>query len=173
MKKYLLILVILSLCFACEKQGGKKVTGGSTEDVVQDKNSGQIEKNLKDFLKGKFPAKDLKITYSDLHPIHGGTKISFTGTGEVKRETRRKPEKDVHNVSAEDVKTLVKKLIELKCWEQRKSETGDPPNVRRTDQSKGFLTIKTGAIKLRIWEYHQSRVRTLSVFILMKSLATK
>lgn len=172
MKQIFLLLTVLSLCFACNKKG-EKSSGNSTEGVVQDKNAGKIEKNLKDFLTGTFPAKDLKITYSDLHPIHGGTKISFTGMGEVKRESRSKPEKDVHNVGADDVKTLVKKLIELKCWEQRKSVTGDPPNVRRTDQSKGFLTIKTGDIKLTIWEYHQSRVRTLSVFVLMKSLATK
>lgn len=174
-----LTLSLLILCVGCDRSGAAggakktvKAVKSGPEGVEQPKDAAKVKEGLEQFLAGKLEGKDLSLRYSDRHPIHGGLEMIIKGDGSATIFEGRKgpPEGQKSSATAAEVKALVKLMQELKAWEQHNISTGDPENVRRTDQSYGFVTIKVGEATTTIREYHQTRVRTLKVMKEMKAV---
>lgn len=102
---------------------------------------------LLEFLEGKRPAEELEITYSDLHGLYGGLKLTIRGTGDVEQKAVRRTAPEMHRLTAEQVRQLVELLVEKEAWKQ---ET--PEAVAVPDESRATLSITVGTAKSSIWE---------------------
>jgi hypothetical protein len=104
---------------------------------------------LKAFLRGRIPPAQLKITYSDLHPLHGGVRLSVSGSGEVEQEVVRQRPKPVRKLSSKEVRRLVELLVEVEAWKQIAQERAPVP-----DESRASLTLEVGGARSETWEWY-------------------
>lgn len=111
-----------------------------------------IENDLKVILETRKVPPELSITYSDLHGLWGGTKITFTGagSGEIQERETGEPQPRTlkSTVEQDQLLELVKLIVDLKAWEQRTPERQPQP-----DESRSTLTISTGAHSSTTWEW--------------------
>jgi hypothetical protein len=109
-----------------------------------------VARGLEAFLEGRLSAEMLEITYSDLHGLWGGLRLTVDGTGRVVQEAVRLPEQPPkpRNLSADEVREIVQLLLELSAWEQRA-----PDRAPRPDESRARLFIRAGVAQSMIWEW--------------------
>jgi hypothetical protein len=114
---------------------------------VQDVASG-----LNAFLKGDLPPKDLIVTFDDLHPLWGGLRLTVRGSGQVEQEAVRLDRSAVPppvGMTQEQVRTLVRLLLDLRAWEQRVPDRSPQPDEQRT-----YVRITAGTAQSEVWEWH-------------------
>jgi len=112
---------------------------------------GLVEQSLRAVARGAEIPSDFLLTYSDEHPLHGGTRISISGTGAYEwrdynprtRESTRR-EGSVHQAQ---LRSLIDLLVELRGWQQETVRTTPVP-----DQSIASLVIRAGGAEARMWE---------------------
>jgi hypothetical protein len=120
-------------------------------DVREDRLPPQaVARNLEAFLEGRLAAEELRITYSDHHGLWGGLTLTVMGTGRVRQEAVRPSEQPPgpRSLDAEEVRQIVRLLLELSAWEQR-----TPQRTPRPDESRARLHIRAGAAQSTIWEW--------------------
>lgn len=136
---------------------------------AEKKDSKLVREQLQAFLDGKIPAKKLEITYSDLHGLYGGLKLTIRGSGEVEQKAVRQKAPDPRQLSDEEVRELVKFLIQEKAWEQV-----TPDAVALPDESRATLKITAGDAESSVWERTRemkSNKRLVRVLERIKKLA--
>lgn len=120
----------------------------ATLSAAQASNS-PVEEGLRRYLEGKLDPNALRITYSDIHALHGGQELSVRGTGSVEaRFVRQKPEAPKEQPRAQ-VGELVKLLLQIEAWRQL-----TPDRQPRPDESRARLIIEVGAGSSEIWEWY-------------------
>ncbi len=70
----------------------------------------------------------LKVTYSDLHGLHGGISLVFRGDGKVEQKAVRHPKGAAEHISKEEFGRLVSRLLELEAWTQKTPERKAVPD---------------------------------------------
>ncbi len=115
--------------------------------AVADEASQHVRDQLQAFLDGKLPADKLEITYSDLHGLYGGLKLTIRGTGEVVQEAVRQKAPDPRPLSRQQVRDLVQLLIQEQAWKQQ-----TPAATALPDESRATLKIIAGDKTSSIWE---------------------
>ena len=111
-----------------------------------------IESDLKVIMETSRIPPELSITYTDLHGLWGGIKITVTGAGNSEIQERDSSEAETRvlkgTVEQDQLLELVKLIVELKAWEQR-----TPERQPRPDESRSTFTINTGAHSSATWEW--------------------
>jgi hypothetical protein len=123
------------------------VPAGVREDRLP---AAAVARNLEAFLEGRLPAEDLQITYSDLHGLWGGLRLTVHGTGRVEQDAARsksEPPKP-RDLTAAEVREIVELLLSLSAWEQR-----TPERAPRPDESRAELYIRAGVAQSLVWEW--------------------
>jgi hypothetical protein len=109
------------------------------------------------------------VTYSDLHPLHGGIRMTIHGTGEVTQQVVREKAGKAKKVTDADLKKLVELLRKHSAWEQQEADRPAVP-----DESKAHLTVSYGEDSTSVWEWHKdlkSNQRLLDIREAMKNSA--
>lgn len=95
---------------------------------------------------------DLELVYDDMHALHGGVTIEIAeGKGKITERKRggQDPEVTTGEVTAKELMSLVKLLVELEAWEQRTEERTLVP-----DESLARLEIQVGGHEAGFWEFY-------------------
>jgi hypothetical protein len=125
-----------------------------------------VEATLK---KKKLPAA-LKITYDDVHGLHGGLSLTIDGTGAVtQRAVRVKARPPKLKVAQPDLARLAKLLLTLEAWAQ-----SEPEREAKPDESRARLRIELGKQRVVIWEWYndlEKNRRIVRARELMKQIA--
>lgn len=82
---------------------------------------------------------DLKITYSDLHGLRGGSTITIQGDGSVEYQA-------TNQIDERELAALLSLLLEVTAWEQ----TSESPSV--ADETSASLRISVGEHLSSVWE---------------------
>jgi len=95
---------------------------------------------------------DLMITYDDRHGLWGGTLLVLQGDGNLKRQTQVAGSAQAvgltQQVSEQELRELVRLLVELEAWAQRV-----PNRLPVPDESRAYLTIQVNGQMSRMWEW--------------------
>ena len=113
----------------------------------------------------------LKVTYNDLHGLHGGLTLSIDGAGKVEQQSLRAQVGTPVTVKQSDIKKLITLLIELQAWKQLVPERMPVP-----DESRATLTIEIEGQSSLLWEWFNdlsANNRLLRIATLMKEIAWK
>jgi hypothetical protein len=141
--RLLTLSAVFLLATACSR-------GGLTQQQIQ---SGMqsMEMRLADIAEGRAEPTDMVVILDDTHPLHGGVKFTLRGSGSLEKENhdQKPPQKTMHAISAEQVRTLVKTLQDIRAWEQQ-----TPYREPKADESRTTLVIHIGAMENEIWEWH-------------------
>jgi len=123
------------------------VPAGVKEDRLP---AAAVARNLEAYLEGRLPAEALQFTYSDLQGLWGGLRLTVHGTGRVEQEAVRLEAQppSPHDLTAGEVREIVKLLLSLSAWEQRVPDRAPQP-----DESRAELYIRAGAAQSLIWEW--------------------
>ena len=154
------ICVMLIFCLCACSAGASDANGDAAAGV---------RKNLKAFLKGDLPPDQLEISYSDMHGLYGGLKMSVRGTGEVRQEAVRLTVPSPRNLTGDQVRRLVETILDLELVTQQTPDAAALP-----DESRAVLEIVAGDAKCRIWERVREMPengRMIHVLDLMKEFA--
>ncbi len=146
--------------------------GDGTQDWKETDASREVKRGLTAYLEGTLSAELLEVRYSDLHKLHGGLEISVSGKGVVRQQALRSKVPPASDLTADELKQLIRLLLQLKAWEQR---VPDRESVA-SDESKARLTITVGTAKTEVWEWYQEMAasdRLLRVKQLLTRLAWK
>lgn len=130
-----------------------------------------IEASLRAFLAQTLPGEQLRVMYSDLHPLWGGLRITVRGDGHVEQTARQMDVPPVSDIAPEDVKEIVRLLLDIRAWEQQQEERPAVP-----DESRAYLAITAGKEHSEIWEYFndmEKNERIVRVHQLLKERAWK
>lgn len=118
---------------------------------------------------------ELVITYTALHPFHGGTEVEVFGDGTAVRTTRRRGDlrASIRQTELPDdqVLGLVELLVELEAWEQRVPERAPVP-----DEGRASLRIEIGGLQGGFWEWYNDlgeHDRLLRISALMGELVPR
>jgi hypothetical protein len=109
--------------------------------------SPSVRSNLLAFLDGRLPPEELEVTYSDLHGLYGGFKMTLRGTGEVTQKAVRQAVPRPNRLNREQVRAIVKLLLRTEAWLQKTPEATALP-----DESRATLKITVGGAQSSIWE---------------------
>ena len=95
---------------------------------------------------------DLSITYSDVHPLWGGTTLTARGDGYLERQISPRGATALMSsnvqISKQELLELVRLLVDLSAWEQRTAVRPPVP-----DESCAYLTISLDGRVSRMWEW--------------------
>jgi hypothetical protein len=130
-----------------------------------------VRANLERYLSGDLAPGQVEITYTDLHGLWGGLRLTVKGDGGVDQEAVRVATRPAHDLSQEQVRELVGLLIDLRAWEQRVPERPAVP-----DESQARLLITAGEARTTIWEWYndmEKNQRLIRIRDRMQKLATK
>jgi hypothetical protein len=135
------------------------------------KGASSVEETLRAILDGKQELAPLVVTYSDLHGLHGGLRLSIDGRGRVRQEAvREKVGTPKPEVARGDLLKLVALLVDKRAWKQEVPERPPVP-----DESRASLSIAYGGgPSSTIWEWYNDLAETraiLPVRELMKRIA--
>jgi hypothetical protein len=109
-----------------------------------------VREGLEAIAAGRGDFERFSVTFDDLHPLHGGLRLSIRGDGRVEqRAERRKVGEPREKVDRAGMTRLAALLVRQKAWEQRVADR-EP----REDESRASLTIRHGKASVRIWEWH-------------------
>ena len=95
---------------------------------------------------------DFAVTYSDMHGMHGGMRVSLSADGTYSWETysQQAGRSQVDGrVPQEAVREIVALLVQLRAWEQL-----TPPRQPVPDESRAGLLIRAGGEEARMWEWY-------------------
>jgi hypothetical protein len=113
-----------------------------------------IEAALSQILAGGRTADDFAVTYQDLHPFWGGMIVSIYGSGVCERRRwdrgAKTPAVTPGLVTLEQVRELIRLLLDLKIWEQDTPERAPAP-----DEVRAVLTVHVGDLVAGCWEWFQ------------------
>lgn len=131
-----------------------------------------VEQALRAILDGKAELGPLVVTYSDLHGLHGGLRLTVDGRGKVTQEAvREKVGAPKAEVAKAELLKLVALLVERRAWRQEVPERTAVP-----DESRASLGISYGEASSSIWEWYNDLTDTRAirpVRELMKRIAWK
>ncbi len=118
---------------------------------------------------------DLVITYTAMHPLHGGAIVEIFGDGAVVRTTRRRGDLQASirqtELGTDDLLGLVDLLVELEAWEQRVPERPPVP-----DEGRASIHIEIAGREAGFWEWYNDlgeHDRLLRISELMTDLALR
>jgi hypothetical protein len=116
-----------------------------------------VARSLEAFLADRLPAETLEITYTDLHGLWGGLRLTVHGTGRVEQEAVRLKETppNPRQLSPDEVRVIVQLLLDLSAWEQKTPDRSPQP-----DESRARLFIKAGPGQSMIWEWFNDLQKT-------------
>ena len=131
--------------------------------------AGSVAEALRAYQEGNLAPRDLLITYSDLHPLHGGLVLIVDGLGHVQQEALREEVKEPEDLTQEEMMRLVNLIIELEAWIQIVPERASLP-----DESRAILQIQAGESESQMWEWYNDMVgnnRLIQIREMMKHFA--
>lgn len=144
------VLTIASACILTEEGlDNPRSDSGFVETRDDQPNAGTVKLALVSFQEGRLEPGALLITYSDLHPLHGGLELTIDGSGNVQQQALNEEVKEAKNLNLEEVMQLVTLLIELEAWQQTVPEREPVP-----DESRAILRIEAGDSESQIWEWY-------------------
>lgn len=92
----------------------------------------------------------LRVTYDDLHGLHGGLQLTVDGEGRVtQKAVRFKAGEPKERVDEGDLRQLLRILRDIEVWIQR-----EPERMPAPDESKVRLRVEVGAKQVEIWEWY-------------------
>jgi len=153
------IILILLGCFlpVCFCWGQKQ-----SQEIIKD--------SLNELSVGKGELGQLKVTYDDLHGLHGGLRLEIRGNGMViQKAVRKKVDPAKKKIGKTDLMALINILIEQQAWVQRTPERDPVP-----DESRAKLTIVYAGHSSVIWEWYndlKAKQRIIVIRELMKRIA--
>ena len=133
--------------------------GDGSESASSDAGAHPSAEDMREQLEQKLNATSsadaLEVTYDDMHAFHGGE--TLTATGDTLRTryffpgdaSPRQIEPSPIIMTAQQVRTLVRLLLELEAWEQRV-----PDREAVLDESVATLSMRIGSIESYIWEWY-------------------
>ncbi len=127
----------------------------------------RIEAALAKLVKGEGDWKKLSMTYSDLHPFHGGLTLTIDGSGKVTQQALREKVGEEREVSKQELKRLVELLQSHKAWEQKV-----PARLANPDESKARFTIKYGDDVVEVWEWYNDLRKNKRIVELREAMKT-
>ena len=168
----ILALLGISACNQGEEMNlFEEVLPGTVEPIATEVvlNARSVAKVLTACLEGRLEPTGLLITYSDLHPLHGGLELTIAGSGHVQQKALREEVKEPGDLTQEELMALVKLIIKLESWKQIVPERAPVP-----DESRAILLIKAGDSESQIWEWYNDMVgnnRLIQIREMMKQFA--
>jgi len=111
------------------------------------------------------------VTYDDLHPLHGGLRLSIHGNGKVEQTVQRTNAGEVKTVTAGELRRLVELLYKHRVWDQRVPERQPIP-----DESRSQLVLTYGRHSVTVWEWYndlETNKRIIEIREFMKKIAWK
>jgi hypothetical protein len=128
-----------------------------------------VETSMKQALdglaEGKGDLSSFRVTYDDLHPLHGGLTLCIFGSGKVEQTAKPQAVGDPHNVPRDQVLELINLLRKHEAWTQRTPEREPKP-----DESRSRLTVRVGKTETRIWEWFNDMPRTQRLVIIRDAM---
>lgn len=112
---------------------------------------GRVEQALRAAASGAALPPDFAVTYSDVHGMHGGMRVSLSADGTYEWQTysrQENPPGAEGRVSEQAVRDVIALLVQLRAWEQV-----TPPRQPIPDESRAGLLIRAGGEEARIWEW--------------------
>ena len=167
-----LALLVISACAQDEKTNSiEESQSNAVEPILTEvvPDAGSVEEALKAYQDGHLEPRDLWITYSDLHPLHGGLELVVDGLGHVQQEALREEVKEPEDLTEEEMMQLVILIIELEAWKQIVPERAPLP-----DESRAILQIQAGESGSQMWEWYNDMVgdnRLIQIREMMKQFA--
>jgi hypothetical protein len=137
-----------------------------TEVVID---AGSVVEALNAYQEGHLEPGELLITYSDLHPLHGGLEINVDGLGHVQQEALWEEVKEPEDLTLEEMVQLVNLIIDLEAWKQIVPERTPLP-----DESRAILWIQAGESESQMWEWYNDMFgnnRLIQIREMMKQFA--
>lgn len=113
--------------------------------------SGPVEQALRAAASGAALPPDFAVTYSDMHGMHGGMRVSLSADGTYNWQTYSQQaglSQAEGRVPEEAVRDVITLLVQLRAWEQV-----TPPREPVPDESRAGLLIRAGGEEARIWEW--------------------
>jgi hypothetical protein len=110
-----------------------------------------VEQALRAAASGAALPPDFAVTYSDMHGMHGGMRVSLSGDGTYSWQTYSQQaglSQAQGRVPEEAVREVIALLLQLRAWEQV-----TPPRQPVPDESRAGLLIRAGGEEARIWEW--------------------
>lgn len=165
MNRALTIVLVFAATFSAQAQDSRPASKPKRKQAV-------TRAVLEELQSGKAPLTDgFSVCYDDLHGLHGGLTLTIKGDGAVAQKAVRVKAGQTRKVTAEQLKALLKLLIELEAWKQKTPERPPVP-----DESRARLTITVGERQSEVWEWYNDLAkgqRIIKVRELMKRLAWK
>ena len=144
---------------------------GCIAAAVQPQDGEGVRACLNDVSAGRRNWSELKVTYDDLHPMHGGLTLTVNGNGQVEQKSFRMGAGEPRDVSRSDLVRLLALLQKIQAWQQRV-----PPRDPVPDESRSRLTIRCGTAETTIWEWYNDmkmNARIDRVMALMQEISSK
>lgn len=144
-------LAAMSTLAWCSAGGAGTNAAGSAE---QADSTDAMRSQLTQLRDGAIPMSELRLTYDDMHPFHGGMTLTVRGSSLEARYLERgvepqQVEPEPRPLPPEELRSLVDLLLELEAWEQRVAERDPVP-----DESRASLTIEVAGESSVIWEWY-------------------
>jgi hypothetical protein len=133
-----------------------------------------VEQALRAAASGAALPPDFAVTYSDVHGMHGGMRVSLSADGTYSWQTYSQQaglsqaEGRVPEAAVRDVIAL---LVQLRAWEQV-----TPPRQPVPDESRAGLLIRAAGEEATVWEWFNDRHannRLIQVAIRLEALRSR
>lgn len=128
-----------------------------------------VEQALRAVVGGEPVPAGFSVTYTDLHPFHGGLSLSIGADGQVERRAVREKAGQPKQVTPYEWRTLAALMVRQKLWQQRTPER--PPG---NDESRASLILSCGSQVSTVWEWYndlEKNGRMIRVREAMKKVA--
>ncbi len=112
---------------------------------------GAVEQALRAAASGAALPPDFVVTYSDMHGMHGGMRVSLSADGTYSWQTYSQQEglsQAEGRVPEQAVRDVIALLVQLRAWEQV-----TPPRQPVPDESRAGLLIRVAGEEARMWEW--------------------
>jgi hypothetical protein len=110
---------------------------------------GPVEQALRAAASGAALPPDFAVTYSDMHGMHGGMRVSLSADGTYSWQTYSQQaglSRAEGRVPEEAVRDVIALLLQLRAWEQV-----TPPRQPVPDESRAGLSIRAGGEEASMW----------------------
>jgi hypothetical protein len=110
-----------------------------------------VEQALRAAASGAAVPPDFAVTYSDMHGMHGGMRVSLSADGTYSWQTyshQAGPSQAEGRVPEQAVRDVIALLVQLRAWEQV-----TPPRQPVPDESRASLQIRAAGEEAMTWEW--------------------